>query len=108
MSDYRESSTRFSETTNKNGRRKSLLLADDFYVKEYQYTKSSITVKTPVEGMFYEAELQRVNKTRDNLWKMETVLKRRKRRGQTEVLVKWQGYPKKFNSWVNEDELQNI
>jgi hypothetical protein len=64
--------------------------------------------KDPIQGTFYEAELQRVNKTRDDLWKIEKVLKRRKRRGQTEVLVKWQGYPKKFNSWVNKDELQNI
>ncbi|XP_062567676.1 uncharacterized protein LOC134229907 [Saccostrea cucullata] len=64
--------------------------------------------KDPIDGTFYEAELQRVNKTRDDLWKIEKVLKRRKRRGQTEVLVKWQGYPRKFNSWVNEDELQDI
>lgn len=30
-----------------NGLRKSSLITEDFYVKEYQYTKSWITVKIP-------------------------------------------------------------
>lgn len=32
----------------------------------------------PIEGTFYESELQRVNKTRDDLWKIEKILKRRR------------------------------
>lgn len=62
----------------------------------------------PIEGTFYESELQRVNKTRDDLWKIEKILKRRRSRGKVEVLVKWQGYPTKFNSWVHESHLQDI
>ena len=27
--------------------------------------------------------------------------KKTKRRGKTELLVKWQGYPEKFNSWID-------
>ena len=64
--------------------------------------------KDPVEGTFYETELQRVNKSRDDLWKIEKVLKRRMRGGEVEVLVKWQGYPKKFNSWIKERDLQDV
>ena len=47
--------------------------------------------KDPVEGTFYETELQRVNKSRDDLWKIEKVLKRRK-----------------FNSWIKERDLQDV
>jgi hypothetical protein len=65
-------------------------------------------IKDPIEDTFCKVELQKIKKTRDDLWKIEKVLERRKRGGQTEVFVKWQGYPKKFNSWVNENELQNI
>ena len=64
--------------------------------------------RDPVEGTFYAAEIQRVNKSRDDLFKIEKVLKWRRRRGKAEEFVKWQGYPKKINSWVEESELQNI
>ncbi|KAK3108257.1 hypothetical protein FSP39_004278 [Pinctada imbricata] len=43
----------------------------------------------PIEGTFYESELQKVNKTRNDLWKIEKVLKTRRRRGIKEVYVKW-------------------
>ena len=76
MLDCRELSTLFSETTNKNGRRKFLLLSNDFYVKGYRCTKLRIII-----GTFNEAEIQRVNKSRDDLFKIEKILKRRRRRG---------------------------
>lgn len=50
-------------------------------------------------GTFYEQELQRVVKKGD-LYKIERVLAKRKRKGKTEYFVKWLGYPDKFNSWV--------
>ena len=52
-----------------------------------------------LQGTFYERELQRVIKS-DDLYQVEKVLRRRKRRGKTEYFVKWLGYPEKFNSWV--------
>ena len=52
-----------------------------------------------LQGTFYEQELQRVLK-KDNVYKVETVLATRKRRGHTEYFVKWLRYPDKFNSWV--------
>ena len=62
----------------------------------------------PIEGTFYESELQKVNKHRDDLWKKEKFLKRRKRGGVKEVYVKWSGFPKKFSSWIKEDDLQYV
>ena len=53
-----------------------------------------------LKGTFYTQELQKVNVTKDKLYIVESVLDKRKRRGKTEYLVKWQGYPTSFNSWV--------
>ena len=64
--------------------------------------------RDPVEGTFCEADIQRVNKLRDDLFKIENILKRRRRRGKVDVFVKWQGYSKKFNAWVEESELKYI
>ena len=58
----------------------------------------------PIKGAFYEAELQKVKQPEDDsLFAVESVLKtRRKRNGRgVEYLVKWQGYPDKFNSWTD-------
>lgn len=54
----------------------------------------------PIEGTFYESELQKVTKTGDVLYRVEKVLKRR--RHIKEVFVKWEGWPRKFNSWIPE------
>ncbi|XP_070567254.1 uncharacterized protein [Ptychodera flava] len=55
-----------------------------------------------LEGTFYEQELQRVVKKDDDVFRVEKVLKTRKRKGKTEYLVKWYGWPAKFNSWVTD------
>jgi transposase InsO family protein len=52
-----------------------------------------------IKGKFYTQELQKVLKT-DDTYKIESVLKTRKRAGKTEYFVKWLGYPSKFNSWI--------
>ena len=36
----------------------------------------------------------------DEVYDVEKVLKTRRRGGKVEHLVKWKGYPDKFNSWV--------
>ena len=59
-----------------------------------------------IDGTFYQSELQRVSKR--DVFKVDKILKRRKRRGISEVLVSWLGYPKKFNSWIKETDLQNL
>jgi hypothetical protein len=55
----------------------------------------------PIKGKFYEPELQLVTKT-DDIYIVEKVLKTRRRNGKLEYLVKWQGYPTKFNSWTSD------
>lgn len=54
----------------------------------------------PIVGTFYKQELQKIISEPNRLYKIERVLKTRRRRGDTEHLVKWLGYPDSFNSWV--------
>jgi len=54
-----------------------------------------------VQGTFYEQELQ---KTSQEVFRIEKVVKK----GKTESLVKWKGYPESFNSWVDNKELIKI
>src|SRR3984885_3900218 len=54
-----------------------------------------------VKGKFYEPELQKIVKE-DDVYKIEKVLKKRKRAGKTEYFVKWKGYDDSFNSWTTD------
>ena len=54
-----------------------------------------------IKGGFYEHELQEVVEAKE--YHIETVLSTKKERGgKTLYLVKWQGWPEKFNSWVED------
>ena len=61
----------------------------------------------PVEGTFYESELQKVIKSGGILYRVEKVLRKRKRGKTKEVYVKWDGCLRKFNSWIPESSLEN-
>ena len=58
----------------------------------------------PITSIHYKEELQKVNKP--ETFKIEKVLKTRKKGRKTEYFVKWLGWPDKFNSWV--DHLKSI
>lgn len=55
-----------------------------------------------INGTFYESELSRVIVTDDTTYRIEKVFKRRK----NDALVKWWGWPNKFNSWIPKSDLQ--
>jgi hypothetical protein len=60
----------------------------------------------PIEGRFYTKELQRV---RRGEYVVEKVLAERRRPdGVREVLVKWEGWPASYNSWVEKSTLRNM
>jgi hypothetical protein len=61
-----------------------------------------------IEGTFYENELQKVLVNDDTVYKIEKILTKRKRKGKNEYLVKWLGWPEKFNTYVSESELKDF
>ena len=77
-----------------------------FTIKEIQNTnpityKLQDLNKKEIKGTFYEPELQ---KTKQQVSRMEEVLEK----GEKQSLVKWKGYDKTFNSWVDNKKLINL
>ena len=54
----------------------------------------------PVKGMFYQKELQKIETTEADMFKIEKVLKYKGRGNKKEALVHWLGWPKHFDSWI--------
>ena len=45
----------------------------------------------------------------DDVYRVEKILRKRKRNGVVEYLVKWKGYEDpKFNSWVSERDISKL
>ena len=76
-----------------------------FTVDKIQYT-NPITYRLKdlsgeeISGSFYEQEMQ---KAVQDVYRIEKVIRRDARKGK--ALVKWSGYPEKFNSWVDINDL---
>ena len=65
--------------------------------------------RDPVEGRFYREELQPVTVTGNEVYKIEKVIKTVRKKGQPiQYLVQWLGWGPKYDSYINEAELQNI
>ena len=87
---------------------------EEFFKVVKRYKRGQIPVykvqdltDDPIEGTFYESELQKVVKTEDVVYRVEKILKRRRHGKTKEVFVKWEGWTKKFNSWIAESSLEN-
>lgn len=86
---------------------------EEYFKVSKRYQRDGIPVykikdlaNDPIDGTFYESELQKVKKSRDILYRVEKVLRKRKHGKTKEVYVKWDGWPSKFNSWIPESSLE--
>ena len=61
-----------------------------------------------IESIFYESELQMAYIDSNVVYKIEKILQKRERNRISEVLVKWKGWPNKFNLWIPESNLKDI
>ena len=61
-----------------------------------------------VTGTFYEPEIQSVLVKDNAIYKIDKILRKRKRKGKTEYLVHWLGWPKKYDSWVSTNDIESI
>ncbi len=81
-------------------------ITERFVRQEQPVYKISEWDGTPVEGTFYEYELQKTEAPEE--WKIEKIVKKGVGRNRGKVYVQWKGWPKKYNSWINENEIKDL
>ena len=54
---------------------------------------------------FSPNELQKVEVDKNTSYDIEKILKERKKKGKTEVLVRWRGWPPKFDTWISAKDV---
>lgn len=58
-----------------------------------------------VLGVFWEGELQDVTFDPQGIFRVDKILRKRKRQGHVEHLVAWTGWPSRYNSWVRASDM---
>lgn len=89
--------------------------SDEIFVIESIINRSPHLVYTlkdlqnePITGTFYSKELQKVTYNPTITYKIDKIIRSRRVGNRKEVLVKWKGYPNKFNSWISASSLEEI
>ncbi|OOZ57193.1 chromo domain-containing protein, partial [Solemya velum gill symbiont] len=59
-----------------------------------------------IEGTFYQNQLQKAYP--QDVYLVERILRRRRRRGNNEYLVRWKGWAPKYDSWVREADMEGV
>ena len=62
-------------------------------------------LKEELNGSFYEQQLVKVTYNTSGLFRIEKVIRYRKTAKGREALVRWQGYPAKFDTWMDVAEI---
>lgn len=78
-----------------------------------KYLPSMISLKDykgdPIEGKFYEQEVQQITRDPDDdVFDVEKIIRQKRKNGQVWYLVKWLGYDDSFNSWIRKDDIRNV
>jgi transposase InsO family protein len=60
----------------------------------------------PIDGTFYSTELQSVTENPHQEYRIQDIIKKRTSQKKKEVLVKWLHWPKKYNSWIPEEDVR--
>ena len=85
--------------------------SEEVYIIEGVLNTTPITYKIKdtlgeiLEGSFYQQELQ---KTNQEVYRVEKVIRKKKINGVEHGLVKWSGYSDKHNQWIPLSDTQNI
>lgn len=79
---------------------------DRFVLQGIPIYKLKDMMDDPIRGTFYASELQKVTKDNQTVWRIEKIIRKRKVRGKEEVLVRWLGWPKKFDIWISKSDIK--
>lgn len=89
--------------------------SDEIFIISSVIDRSPLVVYTlkdlqqeDIVGTFYERELQKVSYDPTSNYKIDKIIGSRYSGSRKQVLVKWKGYPDKFNSWVLVSELKEL
>lgn len=82
------------------------VIRDRFVSQDIPIYKLKDLTDDPIQGTFYASELQKVFKDEKTIWRIDKILRKRKVRGKEEVLVRWLGWPKKFDSWIPRKDMK--
>lgn len=60
----------------------------------------------PVKGYVNENEIVLFDKNEESLWFIEKISKKRRVKGKLQYFVRWEGFPKSFDRWIDASEVK--
>lgn len=88
---------------------------EEFFVDKVnsKFLPSMVTLKDHkgerIEGNFYNEEIQKIARDRDDdVYEVEKVIRQKRKDGEIWYLVKWLGYDNDFNSWVRKRDVTAV
>ena len=86
---------------------RELLVINQRFMSDYipQYRLKDYAAEA-VSGTFYENQLKKAYEQEQYL--VEKVLRTRRRAGQKQLLVRWRGWPSKYDSWIDEEDVNAL
>jgi len=85
--------------------------SEELYIVDKVQRTTPVTYKVKtllgeeIEGSFYEQELQ---KSHQEVYRVEKVIRKKKINGVEHALVKWSGYSEKHNQWIPLKDLEKL
>ena len=84
------------------------IITSSYYVQGLpRYTLKDFD-NEPLIDSFLPSELQKVEVNDSTTYEIEKILKKRTYKRKKQVLVRWKGWPPKFDSWIDEKEVQDF
>ena len=99
--------TMFEKGYEENYTRELYKIWNVLYTKPREYRLKSLNDQL-IKGRFYEKELTHVIFDPNTKYQIEKILKNRVFKGKKQVYVKWKGWDKSFNQWIDENTLVDI
>jgi hypothetical protein len=63
---------------------------------------------TPLQGIFYPYELNKVNAPPDKEFRIEKIIAKRTKNRRKEVKIWWMGWPPKYDSWLPASDVRDL